>query len=160
MDPTSGDLAVRVLRNPVADAPCRSVAVGSGWCSAGALWTDSEWHSDRRQRRNDASCRNALDTAPRKHDVAGCDIGNAAAISGRPSAAGNVQRRRSSDALRGHPYYCCDLPTSSPQDGGPPDLQTAGMDSPRPDRSCDLVGDDGNRRVDRTKQPLRPTPSD
>ena len=137
VDTTSGDLAVRVLRNPVVGGPCSSVAVGSSRRSASALWTDAEWPGDRRQRRNDASCRIALHATSREPDVAGCDIENAAVISSRPSSAGTVQRRRSRDALRGHPH-CCDLPTSSPEDGGRPDLQTAGMDSPRHDRSCDL----------------------
>ena len=118
MDTTSGDLAVRVLRNPVAYAPGSSVALGSGWRSASALWTDAEWPGHRRQRWHDASCRNALHPASRQLHVAGSDIENAAAIFGRPSAAGNVQRRRSRDALRGHPH-CCDFPTSLGKQGKP-----------------------------------------
>ena len=93
MDTTSGDLAVRVLRNPVAYAPGSSVALGSGWRSASALWADAQWPRYHRQRWHDARCRNALYTASREPHVASCHIDNAAAISGRPSAVGTVQRR-------------------------------------------------------------------
>ena len=138
MDTTSGDLAVRVLRNPVAYAPGSSVALGSGWRSASALWTDAQWTGDHRQRWHDARCRNALHSASREPHVASCDIEDAAAISGRPSAARTLQRRRSRDALRGHPHCCYDFPTSSPQNGGRTGLHKAWMDSPGYDRSCDL----------------------
>jgi hypothetical protein len=90
VDTTSDGLAVRVLRNPVAGGPCSSVALGSSRRSANALWTDAECPSDRGQRGNDASCRNALHSASREPDVAGCDVENAAPISSRPSAAGTV----------------------------------------------------------------------
>jgi hypothetical protein len=36
LDTTSDDLAVRVLPNPMACAPCSSVPLGSGWGSANA----------------------------------------------------------------------------------------------------------------------------
>jgi len=90
MDTTSDDLAVRVLRHPVAGGPCSSVALGSGRRSANAVWFDAECCRDRGQRWNDASCRNALHTSSRQPDVARCDVENAAAISSRPSAAGTV----------------------------------------------------------------------
>jgi hypothetical protein len=135
MDTTSVDLVVRILRNSLAGAPGRSLAVGSGRRSPRTLWTDAQWHGDRRQRRDHASGRNALHAASREPHVAGSDIEHPAAISGRPSAARTLQRRRSRDALRGHPHYCYDLRTSNPHDAGRPGLQTAGMDSAIHDRS-------------------------
>ena len=93
VDSISGDLAVRILRNPVAHDPCSSVAVDSGRRPASARWTDAEWSGDRRQRWNDASCGNALHPASSEPDVASCDIEDAAAISSRPSATGTVQHR-------------------------------------------------------------------
>jgi hypothetical protein len=90
VDTTSRDLAVRVLRNPVARGPCRTVVLGSGGRSANALWTDAECPRDRGQRWNDASCRHALHTASREPDVAGCDTAHSVAISSRPSAPRSV----------------------------------------------------------------------
>jgi hypothetical protein len=90
VESTSCDLAVRVLRNPVARGPCHTVALGPGRRSANALWTDAECPSDRGQRWNDASCRVALHTASREPVVAGCDIAHAVAISSRPGAPRTV----------------------------------------------------------------------
>lgn len=47
MDTTSGNLAMRVLRDLVAGGPSRSVPLGSGWCSADARWADPECVSSR-----------------------------------------------------------------------------------------------------------------
>ena len=93
VDSISGDLAVRILRNPLAHDPCSSVAVDSSWRPASARWTDAERSGDRRQRWNGARCGNALHPASREPDVASCDIEDAAAISSRPSAAWTVQHR-------------------------------------------------------------------
>jgi len=93
VDTTSHDLAVRVVRNPVAGDPSSSLALGSSRRSADALWTDAQWRGDCRQRGNDARCWNALHTASCEPDVAGGDLENAAAISGRPSTVRTVQRR-------------------------------------------------------------------
>ena len=112
-----GHLAVRVLRNSLAGDPRSSVGVGSGWRSAGALWTDAEWSSDGYQCWNDARCRHALHCASPEPNVAGRDIENAAPILSRPGAARNVQHRRSRDALWGQPHPC-DLLTSSRKDRG------------------------------------------
>jgi hypothetical protein len=90
VDATSGHLAVRVLRNLMVGGPYCAVAVGSSRCLADALWADAECPRDRCQRRNDASRRNALHTASREPNVARCDVENAAATLGRPSAAGTV----------------------------------------------------------------------
>ena len=90
VEPTPDDLAVRGVRNPVVSYPCGSVALGSGWRSGYARWTDAECVGDPGECRNHAGCRNALDTAPREHVVAGCDIEHAVAISGRSRAAGAV----------------------------------------------------------------------
>jgi hypothetical protein len=70
-------LAVRVLRNPVARGSFSAVTLGSGRRLANALWTDAECPSDRCQRWKDASCRNVLHTASREPNVAGCDVENA-----------------------------------------------------------------------------------
>jgi hypothetical protein len=90
VDTTSDDLAVRVLRNPVAGGSCSSVALGSRRRSANAVWTDAECRSDRGQRWSDASCWNAFYTSSREPDVAGCDAENAAVLSSRPRVAGTV----------------------------------------------------------------------
>jgi hypothetical protein len=116
LDTISSHLAVRVLRNSLAGDPFSSIAVGSGWCSAGTLWADAERPGDGRQRGNHASDRDALHSATREPDVARCDTEHAATIFGRSGAARTVQRRRSGDAVRRHPYYF-DLPASSRQDG-------------------------------------------
>jgi hypothetical protein len=138
METASSDLVVRILRNSLAGAPGRSLAVGSGWGSACAVWIDDEWTGDGCQCWNHAGCRITFHAASREPHVAGSDIEHPAAISGRPSAARTLQRRRSRDALRGHPHYCYDFLTSGPQNGGRTSLHKAWMDSPRPDRSCDL----------------------
>lgn len=117
MDTISGYLALRVLRNSLARDPRSSVAVGSGWRGASALWTTAEWTSDGCQCWNDARSRHALHSASPEPDVAGRDVENAAPILSRPGAARNVQHRRSRDALRGQPHPG-DLPTSSRKEEG------------------------------------------
>jgi hypothetical protein len=114
VDATSGNVAVRVLCNPVAGAPGSAVVLGSGGCSTNALWTDAECPSDRGQRGNDASGWDAIDNPSREFDVARCQREHAATILGRPSAALNVQCRRSRHALRGYSHRC-DLPATNPQ---------------------------------------------
>jgi len=42
----NGDLAVRVVRHPVARGSCSAVTFGSGRRLANALWTDAECPSD------------------------------------------------------------------------------------------------------------------
>jgi hypothetical protein len=90
VDATSGHLAVRVLCNLMVGGPYSAVTVRWGGRLANALWTDPERPRDRCQRWNDASRRNALHTPSREPDVAGCDVENAAATFGRPSAAGTL----------------------------------------------------------------------
>ena len=90
VDATPVHLAVRSLRNLVVGGPGSAVTLGSRRRPANALWTDAECPRDRCQRWNDASRRNALHTPSREPDVAGCDVENAAATFGRPSAAGTV----------------------------------------------------------------------
>ena len=90
LDTTSDDLAMRVLRNPVASAPCNPVTLGSAWGSANALRTDAQCPGDRGQFWNNASCGNTLDTSSGEPSVAGSDVENAPTITSRPSVAGTV----------------------------------------------------------------------
>jgi hypothetical protein len=90
LDTTSDDLAVRVLRNPMASAPCSSVTLGSCWGSANALWTDAQCPGDRGQFWNDACCGNTSYTSSGEPSVAGSDVGNASTITSRPSVARTV----------------------------------------------------------------------
>jgi Flp pilus assembly pilin Flp len=73
MDAVSGDVAVRVLRDPVACGSGSSIALGSGRRSAHTVWTDAECPGDRRQCWSDARCRHALQPASCEPDVAGGD---------------------------------------------------------------------------------------
>ena len=90
LDTAPDDLAVRVLRNSVASAPFSSVTLGSGWGLANALWTDAQRPGDRGQLRDDASCRNTLDTSSGEPSVAGSDVEHAPTVPCRPSLAGTV----------------------------------------------------------------------
>jgi hypothetical protein len=90
VDGAPGDLAVCVLRNPVARVACGSISVGSDRCSANALRTGYECLGNGHQCRVDARGRNAVHSAPCEPDVAGCDFANADAAIGRSSAARTV----------------------------------------------------------------------
>ena len=90
LDTTPDDLAVRVLRNPVAGAPSGSVILGSGRSSANALWPDAKCSGDRGQCWNHASRRNAANTSTGEPGVASRYVGNAPGISRRPGVAGTV----------------------------------------------------------------------
>jgi hypothetical protein len=87
VDGTSSDLAVCVLRNPVARVACGSVPRGSDRRSANALRTGNECSSDGYQCRIDARDRNAVYSASCEPDVARCDVSNAIATLGRSSKA-------------------------------------------------------------------------
>lgn len=90
MDGTSSDLAVCVVRNPVARVTCGSISGGSDRRSANALRTGDECSSNGHQCRVDARDRNAVPSTSREPDVARCDVPNAIAILGRPSTARTV----------------------------------------------------------------------
>jgi len=90
LDTAPDDLAVRVLRNPVASAPCNSVTLGSAWGSANALWTDAQCPGDRGQFWNNASCGNTLDTSSGEPSVEGSDVEHAPTVPCGPSWAGTV----------------------------------------------------------------------
>lgn len=72
VDTISNDLAVRIMRDPVAGSPCSAVALGSGRRSVNALWADAECPSDGGQRGKDAGCWNAIYIPPGEYDVACC----------------------------------------------------------------------------------------
>jgi hypothetical protein len=90
VDGTSSDLALCILRNPVARLAFSSISLGSGRRSADALRSGDECASNGHQCRVDARDRNAAHGASGEPDVARCDIANAVAVIGRPSAARNV----------------------------------------------------------------------
>ena len=90
LDTAPDDLAVRVLRNPMASAPCNPVTLGSAWGSANALWTDAQCPGDRGQFWNNASCGNTLDTSSGEPSVAGSDVEHAPTVPCGPSWAGTV----------------------------------------------------------------------
>ena len=46
MDAVSDDLAVRVLRDPVASGSGSSIALGSGWRGAHTVWANAECPRD------------------------------------------------------------------------------------------------------------------
>src|SRR4029077_1181525 len=90
VDGTSSDLAVCILRNPVARVACGSISVGSDRRSANALRTGDECSSNGQQCRVDARGRNAIHSASCEPNVAGRDIANADATAGRSSVARTV----------------------------------------------------------------------
>lgn len=91
----SDDLAVRILRHPLAGASRRPLAMGPGGRSAYAVWTDAERICDPVQRGYDASHWNALCLSSCEPAMESCDDRDADAASGGSSAVGLVQRRRS-----------------------------------------------------------------
>src|SRR4029077_4665898 len=90
VDGTSSDLAVCILRNPVARVACGWISVGSDRRSANALRTRDECLSNGHQCRVDARGRNAVHSASCEPDVAECDVSNADATTGRLSRARTV----------------------------------------------------------------------
>ena len=90
VDGASRDLAVCVLRNPVAGVASGSISPGSDRRSTHALRTGDECPGNGQQCRVDARGRNAVHSTSSEPDVAGCDVANADATTGRPSAARTV----------------------------------------------------------------------
>ena len=90
VDGTSSNLALCIRRNPVARLAFSSISHGSGRRSADALRSGDECASNGHQCRVDARDRNAAHGASGEPDVARCDIANAVAVIGRPSATRNV----------------------------------------------------------------------
>jgi hypothetical protein len=90
LDTAPDDLAVRVMRNPVASAPFDPVTLGPAWGSANALWTDAQCPGDRGQFWNNAGCGNTLDTSSGEPSVAGGDVEHAPTVPCGPSWAGTV----------------------------------------------------------------------
>jgi hypothetical protein len=90
VDGTSGDLAVCVVRNPVARVTCGSISGGSDRRSANALRTGNECSSNEHQCRVDARDRNAVLSSSCELNVARWDFANAIATIGRPSTARTV----------------------------------------------------------------------
>ena len=90
VDTTSDDLAVRVLRNPLAGGPCGSVVLGPGRRFTNVVRADAERPRDRRECWSDAGCRHALHSASCQPDVASGNSENAASFSSGPSPVGTV----------------------------------------------------------------------
>ena len=90
MDGTSSDLAVCVVRNPVARVACGSISGGSDRRSANALRIGDERSSNGHQCRVNARDRNAVLGASCEPDVARWDFANTIATIGRPSKARTV----------------------------------------------------------------------
>ena len=90
VDGASSDLAVCVLRNPVAGVAFGSISPGSDRRFTHALRTGDECPGNGQQCRVDARGRNATDGTPCEPDVAGCDGANAIAPTGRPGRARTV----------------------------------------------------------------------
>ena len=90
VDGTSSDLAVCVLRNPVARVAYGSIPRGSDRRFANALRSWNECSSNGHQCRVNARDRNAVLSASCEPDVARCDVSNAIATLGRPSTSRTV----------------------------------------------------------------------
>jgi len=80
-------MAVCVLRDPVARLAFGPISLGSDRRSTNALRIGDECPGNGHQCRVDARDRNAVHGASGEPDVARCDIANAVAAFGRPSAA-------------------------------------------------------------------------
>jgi hypothetical protein len=87
VDGTSGDLAVCVVRNPVA---CVAAVRSPGGSDRRSARTGDECSSNGHQCRVNARDRNAVLSASCEPDLARCDVSNAIATLGRPSTARTV----------------------------------------------------------------------